>query len=93
MSGAGGEHQFDRVQILKDEDSELGVGSYGAVYKAKCDDLLCAAKVLHRALFQTNDPGARDVLSRFQQIPAGVQILKPNSSPSHRTVSWYVEGS
>ena len=62
-----GEHQFGRVQVLKDEDSELGVGSYGAVYKAKCDDLLCAAKVLHRALFQTNDPGARDVLSRFQQ--------------------------
>ena len=64
---SGGEHQFDRVQVLKDEDSELGVGSYGAVYKAKCDDLLCAAKVLHRALFQTNDPGARDVLSRFHQ--------------------------
>ena len=67
MSTSGGEHQFDRVQILKDEDSELGVGSYGAVYKAKCDDLLCAAKILHRALFQTNDPGARDVLSRFHQ--------------------------
>jgi serine/threonine protein kinase len=64
---SGGEHQFDRVQVLKDEDSELGVGSYGAVYKAKCDDLLCAAKVLHRALFQTNDPGSRDVLSRFRQ--------------------------
>ena len=64
---SGSEHQFDSVQVLKDEDSELGVGSYGAVYKAKCDDLVCAAKVLHRALFQTNDPGARDVLSRFQQ--------------------------
>ena len=64
---SGGEHQFHRVQVLKDEDSELGVGSYGAVYRAKCDDLLCAAKVLHKVLFQTNDPGARDVLSRFQQ--------------------------
>ena len=64
---SGGELQFDRVQILKDEDSELGVGSYGAVYKARCDDLLCAAKVLHRALFQTNDPGSRNVLSRFRQ--------------------------
>ena len=61
------ELQFDHVEILKDDSSELGVGSYGAVYKAKCDDLLCAAKILHRTFFQSNDPGIRCVLSRFQQ--------------------------
>ena len=36
---------FKRVELLK--DSSLGAGSYGAVCKARCDDLVCAAKVLH----------------------------------------------
>lgn len=59
--------QFGLVEVLKDEKSELGVGSYGAVYKAKCDELLCAAKILHRTFFQANDPGIGRVLRRFQQ--------------------------
>ena len=62
-----GELQFSRVQVLKGDDCELGVGSYGAVYKAKCDDLLCAAKILHRTFFLTNDPGTRNILQKFQQ--------------------------
>ena len=62
-----GERPFTRVEVLKDDDSELGTGSYGSVYKAKCDELVCAAKILHRAFFRTNDPGARDVVRRFQQ--------------------------
>ena len=41
--------QFKNVQLLKDQS--LGVGSYGAVYKAKCDDLLCAGKIIHPTLF------------------------------------------
>ena len=40
---------YNVVDILWGE--ELGVGSYGAVYRAKCDELLCAAKVLHPILF------------------------------------------
>ena len=46
-------YQFKSVQLLKDQS--LGIGSYGAVYKAKCDDLLCAAKIIHPTLF---DPTA-----------------------------------
>ena len=46
-------YQFKRVQLLKDQS--LGIGSYGAVYKAKCDDLFCAAKIIHATLF---DPTA-----------------------------------
>ena len=46
-------YQFKSVQLLKDQS--LGIGAYGAVYKAKCDDLLCAAKVIHPTLF---DPTA-----------------------------------
>ena len=59
--------RFENVQIFKEEDSQLGVGSYGAVYKAKCDQLPCAAKILHPVLFQTNDPGSRRILERFEQ--------------------------
>jgi serine/threonine protein kinase len=36
---------FKSVQIFKEQI--LGHGSYGTVYKARCDDLLCAAKILH----------------------------------------------
>ena len=37
--------QFKSVQLLKDQS--LGIGSYGAVCKAKCDDLVCAAKIIY----------------------------------------------
>ena len=46
-------YQFKSVQLLKDQS--LGIGSYGAVCKAKCDHLLCAAKIIHPTLF---DPTA-----------------------------------
>ena len=41
-------YQFKSVQLFKDQS--LGIGSYGAVCKAKCDDLLCAAKIIHPTL-------------------------------------------
>ena len=40
---------FKTVQLLKDQI--LGIGSYGKVCKAICDDLLCAAKLIHETLF------------------------------------------
>ena len=60
-----GQFGYQTVQLLKTDP--LGTGSYGAVYKAMCDDLPCAAKVLHPTLFQSNDPGAMTIMSRFQQ--------------------------
>ena len=39
---------FLSVQLLKEKS--LGVGSYGSVCKAKCDDLVCAAKIIHPTL-------------------------------------------
>ena len=61
------EHQerkigFRSVQLFKDQT--LGIGSYGAVCKAKCDDLLCAAKILHPTLF---DPTAQLQVSSKQE--------------------------
>ena len=44
---------FKTVQLFKDQ--VLGIGSYGKVCKAKCDGLLCAAKLIHETLF---DPTA-----------------------------------
>ena len=44
---------FKTIILFKDQT--LGIGSYGAVCKAKCDDLLCAAKIIHPTLF---DPTA-----------------------------------
>ncbi len=41
---------FRNVQLFKNDT--LGTGSYGAVCKAKCDQLLCAAKLLYPVLFQ-----------------------------------------
>ena len=40
---------FKNIRLLKDQS--LGIGSYGAVCKAICDDLLCAAKIIHPTLF------------------------------------------
>ena len=53
---------FKSVQLFKDQT--LGIGSYGAVCKAKCDDLLCAAKILHPTLF---DPIAQLQVSPKQE--------------------------
>ena len=61
--------QFDfryrRVELLKTES--LGIGSYGAVCKAMCDDLPCAAKILHPALFQFISPERTSVMRKFEQ--------------------------
>ena len=40
---------FKVVQLFKDQT--LGIGSFGKVCKAKCDSLVCAAKILHPTLF------------------------------------------
>ena len=60
-----GQFGYQTVQLIKTKP--LGTGSYGAVYKAMCDDLLCAGKILHPTLFQSSDPGAMAVMKRFEQ--------------------------
>ena len=44
---------FKTITLYKEQT--LGIGAYGAVCKAQCDDLLCAAKIIHQTLF---DPTA-----------------------------------
>ena len=60
-----GQFGYRTFELLKSKP--LGNGSYGAVYKAMCDDLPCAGKILHPTLLQSNDPGATTVAIRFQQ--------------------------
>ena len=57
----------------------LGHGSYGAVYKAKCDQLTCAAKVLHPTILDPLDPGAGKIMDRFSQECAFLESIRhPN---------------
>ena len=88
------ELSFGSVQIYDKE--VLGVGSYGKVCKAKCGQLPCAAKLLHDTLFQENDPGTRNLVTKFLQEcqflstikhPSIVQYLGTTTDPqSRRTV-------
>ena len=48
------EYTFRNVELLKNET--FGIGSYGSVCKAKCDQLICAAKLLYPVLFQMTAP-------------------------------------
>ena len=59
------EFNYRTVELFKTEN--LGIGSYGAVCKAMCDDLPCAAKILHPALFQFTAPGNTSVMRKFEQ--------------------------
>ena len=53
--------------IDKSDNGALGIGSYGAVYRAKIGQLPCAAKVLHPTLFQIGDPSSDRIRMLFEQ--------------------------
>ena len=56
---------FRAVQLHRTKP--LGAGAYGSVFRALCDELPCAAKMLHPTFFQFDDPGSNTVLQRFEQ--------------------------
>ena len=91
--GIQGGFGYRSVQLIKSEANCLGIGSYGAVYKAKCDQLPCAAKILHPILFATRDPAARRIVQRFEQEcdflsrirhPNIIQFLGTSRDPESR---------
>ena len=72
---------FDVVELYKDDI--LGIGAYGKVCKAKCDGLLCAAKIIHETLF-SQQPGTQilqqnSVIRRFMQE---IEFLSTFSHPN-----------
>ena len=57
------EFTYKNIELYK--SASLGRGSYGGVCKAKCDGLLCAAKIMHPELFDRRDPGTDSYLHNF----------------------------
>ena len=57
--------RFQKVQLFKTKS--LGIGSYGSVCKAMCDELPCAAKLLHPTIVDPHDPGAQRIVQRFKE--------------------------
>ena len=57
--------RYKQLEIYK--SLALGRGSYGAVYKAKCDQLMCAAKILHDELINKKNAGVDAAIERFEQ--------------------------
>ena len=78
MEDDGGQEEYLRgykdVKIFKAQ--RLGVGSYGSVYKTRCDQLPCAAKIMHPTLLESSPDEngghhqsmeSRKPVNRFQQ--------------------------
>ena len=82
MSGDGQQFRYKTVTLYKEQT--LGTGSYGIVCKAKCDQLVCAAKILHNALFQFCDPSSNLLLAKFQQE------CHLNSAAKHPNIVQYI---
>lgn len=56
---------FTRVEVYRNKP--LGRGAYGAVYRAKGDDLPCAAKLIHSVFFEYQDPGLNELVRKFTE--------------------------
>ena len=59
------EFTYHDIELYKSES--LGSGSFGWVCKAKCDGLLCAAKIMHSTLCDLHSSGADSSLPKFQE--------------------------
>ena len=87
------QHVFRYKSFVIDKDQLLGHGSYGAVYKAMCDQLPCAAKILHQSILDPKDKGSEKIMQRFVQEctflenirhPHIVQYLSMTTEPESR---------
>ena len=59
-------YHYETVKLFTSQS--LGSGSYGAVCKAMCDDLPCAAKIIHPTLLQFSIPGTTlNLMQKFEQ--------------------------
>ena len=82
MSASSQQFCYRKVTLFKTET--LGTGSYGIVCKAKCDQLTCAAKIMHNALFKFSDPSTNTLLTKFKQ-----ECLL-NSAAKHPNIVQYI---
>ena len=71
------EFVYHNIELYKSES--LGSGSFGWVCKAKCDGLLCAAKLMHPALCDLHNTGADFCLPTFQEVCERLSLARhPN---------------
>ena len=68
-----GRFGYQQLVMHTSRDYVLGSGAYGNVVKATLDEVPCAAKILHRAILDSGDPGVNDFVTRFEQE---IQILR-----------------
>lgn len=52
------------LKLFNTDSGVLGIGTYGTLYKAQCDDFPCAAKLLHPAFFE---PTRKFSYKKFEQ--------------------------
>jgi serine/threonine protein kinase len=64
MMATGSEFSFSSVELFKGET--IGSGAYGAVCKAKCDKLQCAAKLLYNTLLDLQDQDCEGALKSYE---------------------------
>ena len=84
MSEGGGGREFRYSKVTLYKAQTLGTGSYGLVCRAKCDQLVCAAKIMHHALFKFSDPSTNLLLEKFRQ-----ECLV-NSAAKHPNIVQYI---
>lgn len=76
--------RFEVIELFKSEN--LGAGSYGVVCKAKCDNLLCAAKIIYPILLEAQDTSlsvlASSHLSPIQRFERECQVLSQINHPN-----------
>ena len=91
MTSKQTEFSYHNITLYKSQS--LGSGSYGGVCKARCDGLLCAAKIMHPTLFDLHDPGSASYLAKFLEEcrllslarhPNVVQYLTTSFDPDTR---------
>ena len=74
-------HFDTQLDVVLHRNDLLGRGAYGEVCRCWYGHLACAGKVLHAALFQSedNDPGSSQILARFEEECSFISELKhPN---------------
>ena len=63
--------RFKSVQLFK--EASLGAGSYGTVCRVKCDDLMCAAKILRLDAFPSKDEGFSKLISQECELLGAIR--------------------
>ena len=81
------QQKFVYCNIVLYKSQTLGKGSYRGVCKARCDGLVCAAKIMHPTLFGLHDPGKASYLHRFEEE---CYLLSLAKHPQCHAVSYHL---